>query len=67
MTGDAAKKMEIVPDESLHQGMLYNRDAQPAALGPDPAPEGVLSCPRSRLKKKRLLNEEDFINEFKHH
>jgi len=30
--------------------ILYVRDAQPAARGQDPAPEGVLSGPRGRLK-----------------
>src|SRR6218665_846622 len=43
--------------------------AQPAARGPDPAPEGVVSGPRSRLKKhkKLVLNDGDFMNEFKLH
>ena len=49
--------------------LLYIRDAKPAVRRPDPAPEGVLSGPRSRLKKykKLLLNDGDFINEFKLH
>ena len=47
---------------------VYTRDAQPAARGSDPAPEGVLSGPRSRLKyKKYLLHDGDFRNEFKLH
>ena len=39
------------------------------ASGPDPAPEGVISGPRSLVKnyKKRLLNDGDFMNEFKLH
>ena len=46
---------------------LYSRDAQPAARWPDPAPERVLSGPRSRLKKykKRFLSAGDFMNELK--
>ena len=35
---------------------VYIRDAQPAALGPDPAPEIVLSGPRSRLKNIRNVS-----------
>jgi len=37
--------------------------------GPDPAPERVLSGPRSRFKKykKRFLNDRDFMNEFELH
>jgi len=47
--------------------IVYVMDAQPVARGPDPAPEGVLSGPRSRLKKymKCLLNDGDFTNELK--
>ena len=50
----------------LYYKLLYQ---EWTTRGPDPAPEGVLSCPRSRLKKykRRLLNDEDFMNEFKHH
>jgi len=45
-----------------------SRDAQPAARGPDPASEGVLSGPQSTLKyKKLLLIDGDFMNEFKLH
>ena len=33
--------------------MIYTRDAQPTARGTHPAPEGVISGPRSRLKNNR--------------
>jgi len=40
-----------------HCEWLYIRDAQPVARGPDPAPEGVLSGPRSRLKIQETTPE----------
>jgi len=48
-----------------YQTIMYNRNAQPAASGPDLAPEGVLSGPRGQVKKykKCLLNDGDFMNE----
>ncbi len=44
----------------------YTRGAKTAARRPDSAPEGVVSGLRRRLKnKKLLLNDGDFMNEFK--
>jgi len=40
------------------------------AREPDPAPERVISGPRSRLKNTRnvsCMNDGDFMNEFKFH
>ena len=47
--------------------MIYGRDAQLAAHGPDPASQRVLSDPRSRLKNTRNVSWMNFMNEYKLH
>src|SRR6218665_2101793 len=54
--GDVSSNMlKVIHWLPIHQCIEYSRDAQPAARRPDPAPERVISGPRSRLINTRRV------------
>jgi len=45
--------------------ICLDQDTRPAAHGPDPAPERVVSPHQDKMYKKLLVNDGVFMNEFK--